>query len=158
LLTEDQREERREAVDARPLGVGGRPRGGARDVAVGAPLWGHLEQWVAVVVDPPGGAAHREGGRAVPPAGGEPQGGGREPDGRGREGTGRVDVRAGDVPASGAFGGGLRQPVVTRVRQPTPITPHSAGGGLNNYHLSTEDVRSPAVVPGLVPSRCPPDP
>src|SRR5262249_50754910 len=106
-------------------GTGGRDPGGAP----GEPL----RAVVRVRVRPAGRADELEGRAGDPAGGGESEGVGRQPDGGGNAGAGCADVGGGDVPAAGPLGGGLRQPVATRVRQPVPTATHPPDGPLIKF-------------------------
>src|SRR6185295_370922 len=52
VLTVDQREEQREAFDARLLGLVSRPRAVPAYATLARHLWTHFEQWFAFAFDP----------------------------------------------------------------------------------------------------------
>src|SRR3954471_18215304 len=68
VLTEDQREERREAFDARLLALVSRPRAVPEYVTLARHLWGHFEQWFAFVFDPRVEPANWKAEQAIRPA------------------------------------------------------------------------------------------
>jgi transposase len=68
LLTENQREERREAFDDRLLALVSRPRAVPEYVTLANHLWNHFEQWFAFVFDPRVEPANWKAEQAIRPA------------------------------------------------------------------------------------------
>lgn len=68
VLTEDQREEQREAFDARLLALVSRPRAVPEYVTLATHLWHHFEQWFAFVFDPRVEPANWKAEQAIRPA------------------------------------------------------------------------------------------
>src|SRR5439155_25898723 len=68
VLAEDQREEQREAFDARLLALVSRPRAVPEYVTLATHLWNHFEQWFAFVLDPRVEPANWKAEQAIRPA------------------------------------------------------------------------------------------